>query len=379
MQRLSVKPRPAWQAEVEACGLIWHSGDQQPYWNESACYRFSPKEIADIEAATAELYRLFLAAGDHVVEHGLFGRFDIPEWCWPLVTEAWHDSPPALNYGRFDLGFDGKDPPKLFEFNCDTPTSLLEAAVVQWQWKTAVFPRADQFNSLHEKLVAKWADLRQTLDTDLMHFAYIEDMAGEDAVTVAYLVDTARQAGWMTESLGLSEIGWADNAAGGGFYDLQDREIRALYKLYPWEWLVRESFGRHLSGNYGRTLWLEPIWKMIWSNKAILPVLWELFPDHPNLLWAGHDVPAFDHVRKPVLAREGSNVQIVCDGQVIAETDGDYGGASVFQALCDLPDFDGDRPVIGSWIIDGEPAGMGIREDGPITSNTARFVPHIID
>jgi glutathionylspermidine synthase len=35
--------------------------------------------------------------------------------------------------------------------------------------------------------------------------------------------------------------------------------------------------------------------------------------------------------------------------------------------------------VIGSWVVDGVPAGMGVREDGLITGNTASFVPHAIE
>jgi glutathionylspermidine synthase len=379
MRRLRLEPRPDWQTRVEACGLVWHSTDGAPYWNEIACYAFDAGEIAQLETATAELYRLFLTAGEYIVERRLFERFGIPDWCVPLIIEAWENEVPALNYGRFDLGFDGKGPPKLFEFNCDTPTSLLEAAVVQWDWKTEVFPKADQFNSLHEKLVAKWRDIAPLLGSPLVHFAHMRDEAGEDAVTVAYLMDTAREAGLEISSLAMSDIGWANNAAGGGFYDLDEVEIRTLYKLYPWEWLVREPFGRKIAESQ-RTLWIEPIWKMIWSHKAILPILWELFPHHPNLLWAATDRPRGDsYVRKPVLAREGSNVQVVRNGQVVAQTEGVYDGDVVYQALYELPDFGGVSPVIGAWVVDGEPAGMGIREDGLITGNLARFVPHIIE
>jgi glutathionylspermidine synthase len=35
-------------------------------------------------------------------------------------------------YGRFDLAYRGDGPPKLLEYNADTPTALFEAAVVQW-------------------------------------------------------------------------------------------------------------------------------------------------------------------------------------------------------------------------------------------------------
>jgi glutathionylspermidine synthase len=119
---------------------------------------------------------------------------------------------------------------------------------------------------------------------------------------------------------------------------------------------------------------------MILSNKAILPVLWKLFPDHPNLLPCFVEPKGSTYVKKPLLARQGANITIVEDGKIVAGTEGDYGHEGyVYQDLYDLPDFSGNRPVIGSWIVDGEPAGIGVREDGPITGDTARFVPHVFD
>jgi len=376
MDRIDVRPRADWRQKVEGLGLIWHTAGGAPYWNEGACYRFTSAEIETIEQATRDLYATFLAAGDHVVENRLFSRFGIPDWCEPLIIDAWRDEPPALNYGRFDLGFDGSGPAKLFEFNCDTPTSLLEAAVVQWQWKEDHFPAADQFNSLHDRLVAKWRDIAPYLADGLVHFTHAREGSGEDAVTTAYLLDTAREAGLAGEALLISDVGWAS----GRFWDLQAREIRTLYHLYPWEWLVNEPFGRNLIENRGRAVWIEPIWKMIWSNKAILPILWDLYPNHPNLLWASSDAPASDsYARKPILAREGANISLVKNGRQIAASDGAYGGGRfIYQGLFDLPDFQGARPVLGSWIVDGEPAGIGIREDGLITGNLSRFTPHII-
>lgn len=377
MRRLDLTPRLNWRETVEGLGLVWHSAGEAPYWNESACYSFRLAEIEKIEQATADLYGMFLAAGDYVVKHRLFDRFAIPDWCWPLIEAAWNEEPPALNYGRFDLGYDGTSPPKLFEFNCDTPTSLLEAAVVQWQWKEEVFPDLDQFNSLHDKLVDKWRDIAPYLKSPRVHFAHAREHTGEDAVTTAYLMDTARAASLDGVRMFMTDIGWKD----GRFWDLEACEIRTLYRLYPWEWMVHEPFGKHLLENHGRTVWIEPIWKMIWSNKAILPILWDLYPRHPNLLWASAEKPASDrYVEKPILSREGGNVRIVRNGQVIAAKDGPYGDSpKIFQGLYDLPDYDGAMPVIGSWIVDGAPAGMGVREDGLITGNLSRFVPHVID
>jgi glutathionylspermidine synthase len=118
---------------------------------------------------------------------------------------------------------------------------------------------------------------------------------------------------------------------------------------------------------------------MLLANKAILPVLWELFPDHPNLLPAYFEPEPLGarYVCKPRLAREGANVTLV-DGPFRESSDGDYGAEGfVYQALAPLPRHDADYVVVGSWVIDGVPAGIGLREDvTPITRNTSRFVPH---
>jgi glutathionylspermidine synthase len=376
VNRLAITPRENWQARVERDGLIWHTAHGAPYWNEAAYYVLDPREIGEIEAATAELYGMFISAGQYVVDRQLFGRFGIPDWCWPLITTAWNAEPPALNYGRFDLGYDGRSPPKLFEFNCDTPTSLLEAAVIQWAWKEDVFPALDQFTSLHDKLVAKWRDIAHYLSPGPVYFAHALDASGEDAVTTAYLMDTARAAGLAVDGIVMTDIGLAPD---GRFMDMQAREMLTIYKLYPWEWMVHEAFGPKLAAN-DRTVWIEPIWKMIWSNKAILPILWDMYPRQPNLLWASSDLVASpDYVRKPILSREGGNIEIFRAGEVLARRDGPYSHSpTIYQGLYDLPDFDGARPVIGSWVVDGEPAGVGIREDGLITGNLSRFVPHVI-
>jgi glutathionylspermidine synthase len=90
--------------------------------------------------------------------------------------------------------------------------------------------------------------------------------------------------------------------------------IDALVKLYPWEWMTREEFGLNLRTTDIRLI--EPPWKMLLSNKGLLPILWELNPGHPNLLPAAFDrwrlvkEGVGDYVQKPLYSREGANVTI---------------------------------------------------------------------
>jgi glutathionylspermidine synthase len=393
MRRIIATPRRDWQDRVARVGLTFHTlADGSPYWDESAYWEFSSAEIDRLEAATAEIQRLALAAGDVILNQDRLAQMGIPSAAAPAIRAAWNNEPPAL-YGRLDLAYDGTSI-KLLEYNADTPTGLVEAAVAQWYWLQDCFPEADQFNSLHEKLVAKWKDLKDYVNSP----AYFADVGtDEDRMTTAYLQDTAQQGGLKTHHIAVHEIGWDSKRL--CFVDLDNHAIETLFKLYPWEWLLNEPFGPQALSTlppasplrtygpqkdrrqWGSMLWIEPIWKMLWSNKALLAILWELNPGHDLLLPAYLDSPRelSSYVRKPLLGREGSGIAVVRDG-LLAEgvMSGDSAPACVYQALASMASDGGKLAVFGSWLVDGEPAGMGIRESkGLVTNNTSCFVPHL--
>lgn len=377
MERLTMQPRPDWVAKVEELGLIYHHTADNVYWDESAYYVFTAREVDKLEAATNELQRLFLEAAQHVIDKRRYLELGIPAAAVPMIEWSWNAEPPAI-YGRFDLAYDGVSPPKLLEYNADTPTGLLEASVVQWYWLQERFPKADQFNSIHERLVAKWKELKDYLTGTPLYFTHVEEQMGEDLMTATYLRDTANEAGLTTAGLLISDLGWDTDRK--IFVDQANLQVTSLFKLYPWEWLVHEQFGPQMLATYTQMQWIEPIWKMLFSNKGMLAILWELFPGHPNLLKAHLREPdgMAEYAKKPLLSREGANVTLVTTkGQI--ETTGDYGEEGfVYQALAPIPSAGGNYPVIGSWVIDGQAAGMGIREsNGPITNNLSRFVPHL--
>jgi glutathionylspermidine synthase len=371
MIRRALEPRSDWQAKVAAAGMSYHTIDGEVYWDESACYRFTTAEVDQLESATAALYDLCCQAADEVIRSDRFAELGIPGQFRNYIIRSWEEDEPSL-YGRFDLRYDGVEPPKLLEFNGDTPTALLEASVVQWFWLQERFPGADQFNSIHEKLIASWQSWPGS--PELAYFASAAE-SEEDLGNLEYLRDTAIQAGLATKRLFIEEIGW--DSARQQFVDLDNLPIMSLFKLYPWEWLLAEQFGPYLPVSGCRLI--EPAWKLIMSCKGILPLLWELFPGHPNLLPAFFDEGRItgDRVIKPLYSREGSNIRIVRGSEVVA-SGGSYGReGTICQQYLQLPCFGANYPVIGSWVIGGEPAGIGIREDSTeITCNTSRFVPH---
>jgi len=365
VERQSITPRPDWRARVEALGFDFHTIDGEPYWDESACYRFTEDEIDQLDDATSELERLCFGVVERVIGERLYDRMFIPEAAWPLIEESWQRGDRNL-VGRFDISWSGKGDPKLLEYNADTPTALFEASVVQWDWLESAKGGADQFNSIHEKLAEAWAAYGVR---GPVHFTCVRDHA-EDYATTTYLRDTCMQAGHDTGFFYIDEMGWN----GLGFVDNEDRPITTLFKLYPWEWLMNEEFAQHIGPS--RIHMIEPAWKMILSNKAVLPLLWEMFEGHPNLLPASFDPAGIKGgcVAKPVFGREGQDVTIHKAGTTEAVP------GMVYQALAPIFEQGGRHAVIGSWVIASQPAGIGIREDaGPVTVNTSRFVPHYFE
>jgi glutathionylspermidine synthase len=388
MRRIACAERCDWQATAAATGFDFHSDGGQRYWDERAYYAFTLDEIErQIEAPTGEIDAMCLELVAHAVrDERMLRLLKIPEGFWSLIAASWQRGDPSL-YGRIDLRFDGQGPAKLLEYNADTPTSLFEAAVFQWTWleqaiERQIIPnRADQYNSLHERLIETWQSITKVIaNARRLHLAGAMESA-EDAGTLQYLADVAGQAGLNTTLIDIAEIGLRED---GSFVDLDDQVIEFVFKLYPWEWMFRENFGANLLG--ASTRWIEPPWKAILSNKGILPLLWAMFPGHPNLLPAYFEDDdaasslGASFVRKPLFSREGANVTLISAGSPVDQHDGPYGAEGfVRQALAPLPEFSGQYPVLGSWIVDGTPCGLSVREDdNPITGNMSRFVPHAI-
>jgi glutathionylspermidine synthase len=474
--------REGWQLTNFSLGLTYNDtelpdGTTTSYWREGPYYDFTPDEIEELEQATIALHAMCLEAGDWMVRQcprrearvrrdGYFGqictpdscylaRIGIPEFAHEQIIRTWFDGDaetwthadkdvdgrwpvqtpdfsPSV-YGRFDLWYAGAgSTPKLLEFNAQTPTSLVEAAVIQWHWmdQTNVTQHPwRQWNSIHERLVGweaadgepanegawrrnigKLREARPWLpEKPKIFFAYeTSETSGEDRMNVAYLMATAEESGFPVELIAMSQIGW--DVAGDRVVfvrkpgdELRAEPIDVIFILYPWEWLWTEegakAFFRNMAdpGKRG-TVWIEPPYTAaLLGNKGLLPVLWKLFGDDPErrkyLLpsYFGESSAAAamrSYAKKPVWGREGGSVTLVRDGVTVVDNPSQYGADGLFivQGLAELPSFEGLEgvlhPVVGSWLIDGEPAGMGIREgvgvEGLITQNRSHFVPHAI-
>ncbi len=385
MKRIQALPRPDWCSQAESFGFQFHTIEGEPYWDESAYYQFTLQQIEDdIEDPTEQLHAMCLDLVSEVVaSESLMVRLGIPEKARDLIAESWKFSEPSL-YGRMDFSYSGNGPAKFYEYNADTPTSLYETGFFQWLWLEQKIERgqlplhADQFNRLQEALIERLGFIGR--QGQPFHFACCRDHS-EDSGTIEYLADCAAQAGLRPVQLFMDDIGLNDAE---NFVDHHDQPIQQLFKLYPWEWMWQEDFSQSLPKC--STQFVEPPWKLILSNKGILPLLWQRHEGHPNLIpaWFGDasNIPALSDrwVRKPLFSREGANISVETAKGVELAVDGPYGNIpTIIQGWCPPPQFNGNYCLIGSWIVGKEPVGMGIREDNTaITRDTSRFVPHVI-
>jgi glutathionylspermidine synthase len=369
-------PRPGWKQRVEAAGLIWHGAGGVPYWNENQHLVLTLEAAEVLEDAASELHAMCLEACEQVMRREWWARLAIPESAIGLVQTSWLATDFSL-YGRFDLAWNGSGPPKLLEYNADTPTSLLEAAVIQWQWLEDTFPESDQLNSIHEALVERW----RAVPEPSVHFACVWDQL-EDRQTIAYLAETAEQAGKSVVLMDMQEIGFSPE---GRFTDAAEQPIDKLFKLYPWEWMAQEPFFTEIAQE--RSRFIEPAWKMMLSNKGLLPILWELNPGHPLLLPASLSREALCSqgvsrwVEKPLLGREGAGVALWENGNRLAQgAAGHHGEPLVYQQCAELFSAERKHFVWGLWMVGDECRGLSVRGDAsPVTGNLSQFFPHRIE
>ena len=410
MKRHIIEPRKNWKEKAEEVGFTYHTcgspsedGDGT-YWDESVAYEFSMAEIEELEEATEECQLRCLDVVDKIVNNSeLMEKIGITSKYHSAIKRSFAQDDPSL-YGRFDFAYNGEGSPKMLEYNADTPTMVIETALMQWFWLQDVKPGKDQFNSLHEKLIDQFKVIKnRMIPGEKFYFAGYEDSL-EEYQTCTYFQDVATQAGLNCEFIELSQIGWN----GTDFTDLQENPMKYWFKLYPWEWMMADEFGDYAVKKSSGIV--EPIWKAVLSNKGMLPILHEMFPNHPNILPASFtqeslpvsDLDWFDfqsnasvdelekfasgslnpgsYVVKPMLSREGANIDLVQNGRITSKTSGKYNGPRIYQKKADLFRSGESRAVIGSWVVGNSAAGMIIRDhDQDIVLDTSKVVPHWIE
>lgn len=407
MRFQEIKARGNWREKAKELGYLSNVLDDPPYWIEALeepfCAVFTETEVVELlELATYEVNRLALEAVEEICNgrnsDQLFDRLKTPVRARAAIRASWRRGDPSL-WGRLDFSYsNGKL--KLLELNFDGAVSLYEASYFQLLWLEDLLeagqlpPASMQSNSIHEGLTRSFSQMVPERET--VHFTSLGE-SSEDDDTVRYLQSCALLAGQRCKYLLVKDLGYDKS---GGLIDLDNEPIKHLVKLYPWEALFRddgklaEKRGKSVLlplVESGETKFFEPIWKSLLANKGILSIMKELSPTSPWLLESAiegtseaTELQKLPHARKPLFGMQGKNVSLVYPDQpeLSVVTPGFYGREGfLIQELHPLPVHNGYHVLLGSWLIGGKPAGIGIRADlSPVTTAThCLFVPHYVE
>ncbi|MEE3745202.1 glutathionylspermidine synthase family protein [Campylobacter porcelli] len=387
------KIKPLDNGYLESIGFGWHTDLDGSKYIADELVSITQDEAEKFYEAANELYDMYVAAAEYVIDNDLFHELGIPFNLVDIIKASWENDVHWHIYGRFDLagGVDGK-PIKLIEFNADTPTSLFETAIIQWAMlKFNNLNEAKQFNDLYEALVENFKRL-VTLEEDTSRFdEYYEgwkilfsSIAGsnEDENTTRLLEAAARDAGFICDFAFVDEVGFDDE--GGIFWNEQNWEY--WFKLIPWEMIAIDESDLALIikniMNNQKAIILNPAYTLLFQSKGIMKILWDLYPNHPLLLESSYQpLSGKKQVKKPFLAREGANVSIInSDGSIEAQNGGEYdNGKFLYQEFANFAkDDNGDSYQAGVFFA-FEGCALGFRKGKDIIDNYSKFVGHIIE
>jgi len=363
--------KPVDTAYLEKIGFSWHRDISQDYIVQEKLLVISHQEADAYENAANEIYKMYESGAQYVIKNNLFDALDIPPHLVESIKKSWIDERDNHLYGRFDLsgGIDGEDI-KLIEFNADTPTLLLESAVVQWmQLEFNEFEEKKQFNRIYEaigKSFLKIAGSDKALFSKFL-FSSVES-SSEEINTVKLLESMAKDSGLLTKFSYLEEISFDAQT----ILDENENSFDFWFKLYPWEEM--ESFEPTL-----QTKLLNPAFTLLYQSKGMLAILYKLFPKSPYLLETSFLPLTQKYVKKQMFGREGANIDIVEDGRVVRTTDGIYDAyKSIYQEYVSFTQDDEGKYYQAGVFYSHGACGVGFRRGAEILDNMSQFIGHII-
>ncbi|HLB31276.1 MAG TPA: glutathionylspermidine synthase family protein [Gammaproteobacteria bacterium] len=367
---------------------------------QSGYFTMSESAAAAIKHATNELHAMFMHATHQVMRSdALLSRFNLPRSIWPKLKQSWNNRRNQMITGRFDFAVSSAGI-KVYEYNADSASCYLETARLQGAWFDAYGYDEGRCpgERLNNDLIGAWR--KSGVDT-VLHI--MQDDEPEETYHASFMQSVAAAAGIRNKIiLGTHNLGWD---AEGFVVDQDGERILQVWKTWAWETVLNQlraecdddealaAIGRQRPRRAApprlidvllrsEVMVYEPLWTLIPSNKAILPILNELFPDHPRLLRSAYELngelEAMGYAVKPIAGRCGANISMVDAGRrVVGETSGQFARQEcVYQELFRLPVIDGLSVQIGAFTVDGKYSAACVRVDhSPVITSHSDLLP----
>lgn len=354
--------------------------------NQDSYEYFTISESAEQELirASNEMHLMYLHATEKVLkDDNLLRLFDIPEVLWPRIRLSWQNRRHQMITGRLDFCMDERGV-KVYEYNADSASCHTEAGLIieKWAQKGGIKEGFNPGERLLDALADAWKHC------DAKPFVHIlQDDDSEEDYHALFMQQSLNQAGYNSKILrGLDELHWNSR---GQLIDADKRVVECVWKTWAWETALdqlREESEQqalipirtgHPEGEVRLVDVLlrpeitvfEPLWTLIPSNKAILPILWQLFPDNPYLLDTDFTVTPrlaqSGYAVKPIAGRCGSNIGLVDHkDNVLDETSGQFDHQeNIYQELWCLPKVANRYIQVCTFTVGGHYGGCCLRSD----------------
>lgn len=359
--------------------------------NQYKYFVLSESAHAELKRATNELHALFMHATEYVLQDDRrLAKFNIPEVLWPRIHQSWNNRRNQMITGRFDFCLTDQGL-KLYEYNADSASCHMECGKIQGKWAShfGCDDGIDAGEHLHMRLRRAWQD--SEVD-GIVHIMLDEDM--EELYHGLFMKEALESAGHECRLIrGMRGLHWDSQ---GNIVDEEGLIIKWVWKSWAWETALDQlrkemdedaqlaalnqpkDIAPRLMDVLFRphTMVFEPMWTLIPSNKAILPILWQLFPDNPYLLDSryepGEDLRRNGYVSKPIAGRCGHNISLFDRGNtVLNETSGNFEHQNaIYQQLWCLPNIDGLQVQVCTFSVNGLYGGSCVRTDPSLIITT---------
>ncbi len=347
---------------LDAMGYTWHNDEDGEYIVKDKFLLISEDEALAYENAANKLYKMYEAGASYVIKNNLFEALDIPKTLVHQIKYSFDNERDMHLYGRFDLsgGVDLK-PIKLIEFNADTPTLLLESVAIQeMMLRFNEELNLRQFNNIYAAIAQKFVEISENKKGLYSKFLFssVEGIE-EELVTVKLLEDMAKSQNLFTTFNYLEECE-------------EEMPYDFWFKLYPWEDMPNFLYSK-------TTTMLNPAYTLLYQSKGMLAILYKLFPDSPYLLKTSFEPIQEKYVKKTMFGREGANIDIVENGELLLQTGGMYGEyKSVYQEYVDFIRDEEGRYYQAGVFYSGCACGMSFRRGLEILDDMSEFIGHAI-
>jgi glutathionylspermidine synthase len=345
------------------------------------------EDVLKIKKATEQLHKLFHKATQEILKYPSFhSRFNISRRNWEMIKNDFERTKHQYYYGRMDLGFNEDfSQIKIFEYNTGLCGDIYDTTYLQEGAFSHFVENNPFYNDNNVKTIPsgkdlilnlglRWETLLQNCKNKTIYFIYSHGDKEELLVLNCFFR--------ALELRGIKYKLCSDNhcclrQSNGKLYDGQTgEEVDLVYKTHPWFNIFSKLKNKDCKcGNFYKfclnksSKIVEPMWKTVMGNKALLPFIYEMNKNNPYLIPSSYNIndPCFgddEFVMEKGLVGRGSMMTKVVQRDKIKSTNPNY--KVIYQKI-----FKGNRIkdnyyIMGSWIVGEKYSGCFIKKSPQI-------------